>query len=260
MCTLTWFTHQDGYELFFNRDESVLRKRATKPSLARQNGVSYIAPTDADAGGTWIAVNHLGYTVCLLNHYQFEQIKTYKPWVSRGELVRSFADTSSLRSAHLRFIGLDLHDFRAFRMFIIAPDGGNRLFVWDGHGIRVEVDVTQPKSSSAVDSQHVKAMRRQSYHAQGLSTSQLRDDFIDFHRSHYPHPSKESVCMHRTEAQTVSLSHICVNAQTATFAYADGPPCESELGEPLSLSLLDARQSTVSAPDSARRRNSVTAS
>lgn len=255
MCTLTWFTHQDGYELFFNRDESEQRKRAIKPSLARQNGVSYLAPTDTDAGGTWIAVNHLGYTVCLLNYYQFAQINTYKSWVSRGELVRHFADTGSLRAAHLRFMAMDLQEYRAFRLFIIAPDGGNRLMVWDGHGIRVEEDVSQPKSSSAVDSQHVKAMRRQSYHAHDLSTSQVSEDFIAFHRSHYPTPSNESVCMHRADAQTVSLSHIRVNAYAATFGYVDGSPCKSEFGEPLSLSLLDVRQHADSATG---KRNTVT--
>ena len=160
MCTLTWFTHDEGYELFFNRDESVLRKRALLPNISEQEGVSYIAPTDADEGGTWIATNQKGYTICLLNHYQFEQIKTYKDWISRGKLVRDFADTDSLAQAQARFYAMDLHDYRAFRMFIIGPAGGNRLMVWDGHAQRVELDVAQPKSSSSVDAQHVKALRK----------------------------------------------------------------------------------------------------
>jgi hypothetical protein len=128
-------------------------------------------------------------------------------------------------------------------MFIIEPSGSNRLMVWDGHSHRVEVDVSQPKSSSSVDAQHVKALRRENYQAQGLDHSQNNQAFIDFHRSHFPSPSKESVCMHRAEAQTVSLSHISVCNQWAVFAYADGPPCESEFGKSIALELTGRTKS-----------------
>ena len=239
MCTLTWFKHSEGYELFFNRDESVLRKRALLPTISEQAGISYIAPTDADEGGTWIATNQMGHTVCLLNHYQFEQIKTYKNWISRGALVRDFADTESLQQAEARFCAMDLHDYRAFRMFIIEPAGGNLLLVWDGHSQRVESDVTQPKSSSSVDAQHVKTIRKNNFQELGLRSSLNHEDYINFHSSHYPNPSKESVCMHRAEAQTVSLSHISVSRNTASFAYMDGPPCESAFGEVVSLKLVN---------------------
>lgn len=238
MCTLTWFTHDQGYELFFNRDESVFRKRAALPSISAQGGVSYIAPTDADEGGTWIATNQKGYTICLLNHYQFEQIKTYKNWISRGKLVRDFADTDSLAQAQVRFAAMDLRDYRAFRMFIIEPTGGNLLMVWDGHSQRVELEVTQPKSSSSVDAQHVKALRKNNFQELGLRSSSNNNDFIKFHSSHFPSASKESVCMHRAEAQTVSLSHISVCRDKASFAYMDGPPCESKFGETVSLDLV----------------------
>ncbi|HAU68854.1 MAG TPA: hypothetical protein DCW52_10730 [Gammaproteobacteria bacterium] len=238
MCTLTWFTHDEGYELFFNRDESVLRKRALLPNISEQEGVSYIAPTDADEGGTWIATNQKGYTICLLNHYQFEQIKTYKDWISRGKLVRDFADTDSLAQAQARFYAMDLHDYRAFRMFIIGPAGGNRLMVWDGHAQRVELDVAQPKSSSSVDAQHVKALRKTNFQDLQLPSSSNTNDFIKFHRSHFPRASKESVCMHRAEAQTVSLSHVSVCRNKTSFAYMDGPPCQSEFGEAVSLKIV----------------------
>ena len=240
MCTLTWFTSPDGYELFFNRDESVLRQRAQVPSVCTSETMTYIAPTDTDAGGTWISVNERGVTVCLLNHYQFEQIKTYKDWVSRGELVRRFAATFNLVRAEQQFAELKLDDYRAFRMFIILPDGQNRLLVWDGHSPRVEVNVTKPKSSSSVDARHVKQLRKELYLQQGLDKSNSSQAHIAFHRSHVPNPSKESVCMHRPEARTVSLSHIKVNRHTAAFAYIDGSPCEHDFGGSLSIARVNA--------------------
>ena len=96
MCTMTWFKSADGYELFFNRDEQLSRQRALLPTIQTHSKIDYISPTDADAGGTWIALNQFGVTVCLLNHYEFQQIETYKDWTSRGEIVRSFATISTI--------------------------------------------------------------------------------------------------------------------------------------------------------------------
>lgn len=237
MCTLTWFVSANGYDLFFNRDESVARQRAIPPSHQEKEGIGYIAPIDADAGGTWIAVNQHGITVCLLNHYQYQQLETYKDWVSRGEIVRQFATTSGLREVEHDFFKLQFDDFRAFRMFVIEPSGKNGLFVWDGHTARIEAQVDSPKSSSAVDSMHVKQLRRQLFKDQALSSSTSVDRYIAYHRSHTPTKSLESVCMHRPEAKTVSLTHVKVSDTQASVYYADGAPCEAKLSAAISLPL-----------------------
>lgn len=254
MCTLTWFVSDDGYQLFFNRDERLTRRRALLPTLhshgeksnsavhefsktASENGLCYISPTDADAGGTWIASNEYGVTVCLLNHYQFQQIETYKNWTSRGEIVRQFSQFTDLSDAERFFMQLNLDDYRAFRMFIIEPSGQNRLLVWDGHSARVETNVKGPKSSSSVDAKHVKAFRKRVYKDQKIGSSSLSADYINYHSSHIPSASKESVCMHRDDAKTVSLSHIIVSQNEVNFSYADGSPCEVPLSEPVSMPL-----------------------
>ena len=235
---MTWFTKESGYELFFNRDEQLSRRRAELPSIQKNEIVDYISPTDSDAGGTWIAVNQHGITVCLLNHYQFEQIETYKKWTSRGEIVRSFALTTNLKSAENNFYDLDLNDYRAFRMFIIDQKGNNRLFVWDGHSARIECNVTTPKSSSSVDSKNVKKKRKNLFRDLNLIESKDAKKFIDYHTSHLPSKSKDSVCMHRDDAKTVSLSHVNVTDQGIEFSYADGSPCEVPLGKPLFIEFI----------------------
>lgn len=241
MCTMTWFVNQDGYDLFFNRDERLTRSRALPPSIQTHSSsgdtIDYISPTDVDAGGTWIAVNEYGVTVCLLNHYQFEQIETYKKWISRGEIVRRFSKVITLQDSQKIFEGMSLEDYRAFRMFIIEPAGNNRLMVWDGHQARVERNVTMPKSSSSVDAKHVKALRKQLFVDLELDTSTSVEQYIAYHSSHSPSRSKDSVCMHRDDAQTVSLSHVSVANGVVSFRYADGSPCEVPLSEPISLVL-----------------------
>jgi len=235
VCTLTWFVKEGGYELFFNRDERLSRSRADLPSVQRDNGIAYISPTDSDAGGTWIAVNQLGVTVCLLNHYQFEQLESYKQWTSRGEIVRQFATTSDLAIAEQQFAGLSLDDYRAFRMFIIDRHGKNRLFVWDGHQPRTERNVTTPKSSSSVDAKHVKSLRKQLFAELRLGECKDSEAYIKYHSSHMPSKSKESVCMHREEANTVSMSYVNVTNDQVSFSYADGSPCEAPLQPPMSI-------------------------
>ena len=240
MCTMTWFTNEGGYELFFNRDESLSRCRAELPTVQDRNGVSYISPTDVDAGGSWIAVNEFGITVCLLNHYEFEQIETYKNWVSRGEVVREFSNTIDLELAEQQFNGMLLEDYRAFRMFMIDRAGNNILCVWDGHTARLQRNVKRPKSSSSVNAKHVKTLRRDLFENLNLAESQVSQDYLNFHASHLPGKSQESVCMHRDDAKTVSLSHVTVTSAGVTFAYADGSPCEAVLGSKVLLPLADA--------------------
>ena len=63
MCTVTWHFINDGYELFFNRDELRTRAVAEPPTKATTRGVDYLAPTDPDAGGTWMALSRRGITV-----------------------------------------------------------------------------------------------------------------------------------------------------------------------------------------------------
>ena len=235
---MTWFTKDGGYELFFNRDEQLSRRQAELPKIQMNNDVQYISPTDSDAGGTWIAVNQYGITVSLLNHYQFEQIETYKKWVSRGEIVRSFAQTKDIASAEQSFDQLDLNSYRAFRMFVIDQQGNNRLFVWDGHSGRIESNVTTPKSSSSVDSKNVKKKRKDLFRDLNLIGSGDAQEFIAYHASHMPSKSKDSVCMHRDDAKTVSLSHVNVTKSGIYFAYADGSPCEVELGDALFIELV----------------------
>ena len=240
---MSWFVKEGGYELFFNRDERISRRRAELPSVQKTDSVTYISPTDADAGGSWIAANHFGVTVCLLNHYQYEQIATYKRWVSRGEIVRQLAATPDLTSAERQFNTLAFDDFRAFRMFVIDRTGGNRLCVWDGHTPRIERNVATPKSSSSVDAMHVKTVRRKLFFEQGLPQSRQSSQFVRYHASHLPMKSKESVCMHREDASTVSLSHVDVNASRVKFSYADGAPCTAKLGDPLRIPVIASADS-----------------
>ena len=248
MCTVTLVPNNKNFILTSNRDEAIGRE--TLPIDCYQiNDTRMLFPKDQVAGGTWIAANHHGVTVCLLNHYQFEQLEAYKTWISRGEMVREFATTTDLTQAEQRFNALDLEDYRAFRMFIIVQNGDNLLCVWDGHSARVEVNVNTPKSSSSVDAKHVKSLRKNLFVDMKLVESKNTDDYLKYHTSHLPSRSKESVCMHRDDANTVSLSYVRVSGSSVSFRYADGSPCTAELGAESIMPLIRVVEGSLAAAE-----------
>jgi len=122
-------------------------------------------------------------------------------------------------------------------MFIIERSGQNRLFVWDGHEPRIERNVATPKSSSSVDAENVKKQRKQLFKDLQLENKKNTEAYLNYHSSHTPSKSKESVCMHRDDANTVSLSVVKVDLASVSFAYADGSPCEAPLSEPIGIPL-----------------------
>ncbi|MCX7017196.1 MAG: NRDE family protein [Candidatus Sumerlaeota bacterium] len=68
MCTATLHRSEDSLLLTMNRDE--LHSRAPEiPPAIRAGDPAWMAPTDSQAGGTWIGVNDRGLAVCLLNAY-----------------------------------------------------------------------------------------------------------------------------------------------------------------------------------------------
>ena len=98
MCTASWLDRPEGFELFFNRDERRTRARSLPPRVVTApDGTRYLAPIDAESGGTWIAVNEHGLAVCLLNRYP-EVLAPATPR-SRGHLVTHLAGTGALAGA-----------------------------------------------------------------------------------------------------------------------------------------------------------------
>ncbi len=233
MCTLAWIQGPEGYELFFNRDESRRRSVATGPRPARQGAVDYLAPTDGDAGGTWLGVNEHGVSVALLNGYLAAR-RPLESYSSRGGLVRSLLDVASAGEATGRLGALDLTPFQGFRIAFFGV-GESRSFVWDGERL-AEVELTAPVVSSSFDAvsalrERTKVLRELEPPAAGASAERMRS----FLRSHLPERGPDSVCMHRADARTVSASHIVVTEREVSFHYCPGPPCRTDFDAPVSL-------------------------
>jgi hypothetical protein len=229
LCTLTWTRRVgagNGYELFFNRDELKTRRTALPPAVHEQSGVAYLAPTDAEGGGTWLGVNAHGLTVGLLNGWLRSDLRE-GDFTSRGLLVASLLDCARAREVGERVLARELDEFRSFTLVALEP--GERLLraAWDGEELDVGPleDLEQPISSSSRDPEG--ACRRRRLLFDGLAGGALptADQLESFHADHDDGPSACSPCMHREDAHTVSFTRILVDAETVELRYHPGAPC-----------------------------------
>jgi hypothetical protein len=233
MCTVTWIARAGGYEVFMNRDELHTRGEAFLPDEITsevRSPVRRIAPVDRDAGGSWIAVNEYGLSVCLLNHYPAESSE-FSPeedraFESRGKLVLELSVARSSDEAARLLNRRDLARYRPFTLLLFDPEGPPRLRRWDGTGEIVSSNgPAPPVSSSSYDSAAVVSARRETYQ-RIVGGRPDPDRLTRYHRSHIPDRGPYSVCMHREDGGTKSLTRVVVTPTEVTTHYHAGPPCE----------------------------------
>jgi hypothetical protein len=233
MCTVSWLIDQNGYHLFFNRDEQRSRSKAIPPQHNDINGVAVIMPKDPDGGGSWISVNERGFSLCLLNFYQGKTLSG--PLYSRGQLLKSLSCSDQISTFSEQLALLDLKYYAPFTILAfqrVSSKSSNlassvKGYQWDGRKL-VELSLNSPLTSSSVEFDNVSAARLGNYQAPMNTPLQ----HIRYHSQHHPEKGHQSVCMHRSDAKTVSFSHICVSSERANFTYVDGSPClHASLGE-----------------------------
>lgn len=230
MCTVTWIQDPDSYSLYFNRDELRTRQPALPPQRHRNKGVHVLSPTDGDAGGTWIAVNEHGLSLCLLNDYSSQVAQPTKRFTSRGHLVEDLAPTTDLEVLKGLWPEVDHEKFRPFQLLALAPKEPVHLFGWNGAEPQHAVAVSAPLCSSSFDGPGA-ASSRQDLLDEFSARPDLdtRKRLLRYHQSHSPERGPYSVCMHRPDAATVSFTLVDVDPSGVSMAYAQGAPCSAPL-------------------------------
>lgn len=228
MCTVSWAATPDGYELFCNRDERRSRTPAHAPSLRTSRGVRFVAPTDAEAGGTWIAVNEHGLTLCLLNRYADIVASAVSAYRSRGLLLPDLMDHSDPAEVMRAVARTALSQFQPFTLLALAPGAEPAVVGWTGERLLIseeDCDSLMPLTSSSFASGDVARARKELFRDMAGSARPTADLLVRFQRSHHPEPGSYSVCMHRADASTVSFSRVTVTPYSVAFFYQPGPPC-----------------------------------
>lgn len=226
MCTLTWRVTPDSYQILFNRDEQRSRSIAVPPSEFIQSGRTALMPIDPDGQGSWIACNDSGLSLCLLNYYQ--GIKPVSVTQSRGQLVRQLAYCQSEKEVLIRLINLDWDRFPPFTLVIFDDAKLKKTekvlsIIWDGIKVK-HVIQSSPLTSSSYEFESVKAARQTHYNTLNTDKPSLLK-LMAYQLSHIPQRSAHSVCMHREDAHTVSLTIINVERDLVSMDYHQGSPC-----------------------------------
>jgi hypothetical protein len=224
MCTLSWIARPDhAYAVFFNRDEKKTRGRAAWPTMAVERGVRYLAPIDANAGGTWLTVNEYGVCAALLNTWASQPAEHTEQKRSRGLWPRRLAGFTSAADAMASFDSAadEMRESAAFTIAVFDAQNGSGPLVrkWDGQQLTAPPSAPL-LSSSSFDPERVVNKRLESFHEQGGNTVAERWRW----HSECSQPTAYTPRMLRADAQTWSISHIEVDADTVHWRYRDEEP------------------------------------
>lgn len=243
MCTVTWQHRDSGYLLLCNRDEKRSRKPALGPRNFTRGGVRFVAPRDGDFGGSWISTNQFGLSLCLLNAYPEGVSAGYDiggaaPYRSRGLLLFDLAACSSLDQINPAISSKDLTAYSPFTLLALAPASPALVMDWNGNSLKTDrnADFRMPLTSSSVADAAAAAARTHDFFERGAYVRSA--DFatlLGFHASHHPARGAHSACMHRDDAETVSLSMISVGPGATHFWYHPAPPCQEAPLESITL-------------------------
>lgn len=231
MCTLSVLPRPGGYRLAMNRDEAWTRPRATELFASAGPGLARAYPVDALAGGTWIGMNQAGLCLALLN--QYPAVPDAPHARSRGLLIPSLLDAASAEQAAGALAELDLEAHRPFLMLAVDRQGPLRLCRWLG-GRREAWSLERAPlllSSSGREPERVVPGRQaqfQAWLAQGPGPAATLEELRRFHASHQPTRGLLSVCAHREDAGTVSLSLAQSGEDGCRLVYAPGSPCQAD--------------------------------
>jgi len=219
-----------------NRDERLDRPSDPPSLIDTDPGV--VAPTDGEAGGTWIGYNEHGVFVAVTNRWTGRDIEGER---SRGLLVRDALRQESAEAA-TRLVESELDDttYEGFNL-VTADEHAALLLEWDGEsrrvrnfqpGVHVVVNVGAD-GEYAIPERRADAGERQAGNADAVA-AELRvepgeggDAWLD-RAAAVLGDHDFGVCIHGEGFGTRSSSLIAIDAdETGRYRYADGPPCET---------------------------------
>jgi hypothetical protein len=228
MCTVTFAPNKKGYALAMNRDELLTRVTAKPPARKMIKGCLVIAPSEP-GGGTWISVNGRGICLTLINWYAIAaHVRDHS--LSRGEVIKAARTADSRKFVDDVLDKLPLQRINPFRLIGFFP-GTKKITEWQWNLRQLvsknhQWDLRQWVSSGfdEATAQRVRAttFREAQQQSDASSLAWLRR----LHRSHLPAVGPFSICMHRTDAATLSYTEVVVALSQATMSYQSGAPCE----------------------------------
>jgi hypothetical protein len=222
MCTVTFVPVKDKFFITSNRDEKAQRKQAIPPKLYNHNGTELIYPKDANAGGSWIAIQSNGNTAVLLNGAFKKHISAPPYKDSRGNIfLEIIADDKAVR----KFLHIDLFSIEPFTVIVFEE---NNLYEcrWDGSKKYCrQLENYRPhiwSSATLYDENVVK--KREYWFLKWLNKNPYptQQDILHFHQFAGDGDTNNDLRINRDGTLfTVSVTGIEINDHKGTMRYLD---------------------------------------
>lgn len=222
MCTVTFIPGASGVFLSSNRDEKATRMIAAVPQTHFVNGYKLLYPTDADAGGSWIAVKDNGHAAVLLNGAFVRHIPVRDYRKSRGVV---FVELISARYPDRYFHSTSLNGVAPFTV-ILYINKSLHEYRWDGtdkHVMTLNSSRAYIWSSVTLYDAHVR-MERETWLQRWLTQTKSvdMDAVFRFHRFGGNGDIGNDLVMNRAEKMaTVSITSIHIQSSSARMHYVD---------------------------------------
>ncbi len=231
MCTLLLLRRVvEGYPilLLMNRDE--VYDRPTDSPLLAKDGRSILAPSDRQAGGTWVGLNDVGLVVAISNRHEGEFDSNRR---SRGLLcLEALGRASALEVKD--FVEEEVAEVEYNPFNLIYCDRGRAFVTHCGEELRTVELQGQVHLLTNMDADDVQQprIRRAQEILEGLDLGSLDEALDGLGRLASDHRvyDDQSICLHREGAGTVSSTIIAVSDEFprgSLFLHSPKSPCQS---------------------------------
>lgn len=228
MCTLSFAPADGGFLLAMNRDEQRTRPRAAAPSIHTLGEQKALFPSEP-SGGTWIGINESGLCLALINWYSRPQLPGAGAF-SRGNIIPELLSRGTWEKAEHALLALPLPRLQPFRLFMMTRElGVIREFRSEGAGLEIEDHpwtIAHWFSSGHDEDSATRSRGGVCLAAVEESDAGTLPWLARLHSAHGPEKGADSICMHRNDAVTVSMTLLRVASGTAIMTYHEGSPCE----------------------------------
>jgi len=224
MCTVTYLPlNGNGYILTSSRDERISRPLANKPAIKDNQTYKLLFPGDPEGGGTWIACNNYGRTICLFNGAFKAHIPRYPYRHSRGLIVLDyfgFETSETFRESY------DFSNIEPFTLIILNRKTLEE-FKWDGtNTYLIKHKSNEPKIWSSATLYPPDVIKlRELWFEEWKTKFNIPDqeDIIDFHLSAGNGNKENDVLMERKEfsLKTVSITSVQLSGNKINMKYLD---------------------------------------
>ena len=246
MCTLilAWRVFDDApLALAANRDEAL--DRPAEPPAVRGDDARYVAPRDAEAGGTWIGLSESGVAVAVTNRWlDADREGDRSRGLLVGDCLRAPSAESAVRTVEREletrsYDGFNLVVADAVAAFLLSYDGGLSVTRLDPgvHVVGNVGGVLNGRERFAIPDRRREFGAERADSARRIAAEVVPDPggsgiaWLD-RATGVLADHEYGACLHGDAFGTRSFTRIRLGANSGTaseFAYADGPPCEAPL-------------------------------